>query len=172
MIRILELRQRIFPRAVLRKALPQRLAARQQAVMRVRERENRKEGEGHPAIGTATAPDPNPVVVLVVSLLAAPPVTNDRIVFTKRASAYDDLVAVFRPVGCKLVRRDGDWDKEDRTSQGFRLGLGPAKIIAGSGTPPPEENPTERKYTFLPTGRRAGIKLLAGYPAVLVNRLE
>ncbi|MGA8672613.1 MAG: hypothetical protein WB679_22240, partial [Terracidiphilus sp.] len=28
--------------------------------------------------------------------------------------------------------------------------LRPAKIIAGSGAPPPEENTTERKYNFLP----------------------
>jgi hypothetical protein len=107
--------------------------------------------------------NPDPVVMLVVSLLAAAAMTNDRIVFTKRTSAYDDLVAVFCPVGSKLVPRDGDWDKEDRISKGFRLRFRPAKIIAGSGAPPPEENPTERKYTFLPTGRRAGIKLLAGY---------
>lgn len=52
--------------------------------------------------------DPNPVVMLVVSLLAAAAMTNDRIVFTKRASAYDVLVAVLHPVGCNLVRRDGN----------------------------------------------------------------
>jgi hypothetical protein len=52
--------------------------------------------------------DPNPVVMLVVSLLAATTVTNDRIVLTTRTSAYDDLVAVLRPVGCNLVRRDGN----------------------------------------------------------------
>ena len=115
---ILELRQRFFPRTVLRKAQPQCLAARQQAVMRVREREHRKEGKGHPAIGAATAPDPNPVVILVVGLLAAPAVTNDRIVFTERASAYHGLVAVLRPIGCNLVRRDGNWDKEDRSLRG------------------------------------------------------
>jgi hypothetical protein len=50
--------------------------------------------------------DPNPVVILVVSLLAATAMTNNRIVFTKRTSAYDELVAVFGPVGCNLVRRD------------------------------------------------------------------
>ena len=38
-----------------------------------------------------------------------------------------------------LSSADGDWDKEDRTSQGFRLWLRPAKITAGSGAPPPEE---------------------------------
>jgi hypothetical protein len=77
--------------------------------------------------------------MLVVGLLAAPTVTNDRIVFTERASAYDGLVAVFRPIGCNLVRRDGNWDKVDRASQGFRHCLRPAKIPAGSGAPPPDE---------------------------------
>jgi len=52
--------------------------------------------------------DPNPVMMLVVSLLPAAAVTDDRIVFAKRTSAYDDLVAVLRPVGCNLVRRDGN----------------------------------------------------------------
>jgi hypothetical protein len=52
--------------------------------------------------------NPNPVVMLVVSLLAATAVTHNRISFTERASAYDDLVAVFGPVGCNLARRDGN----------------------------------------------------------------
>src|ERR1035437_3891996 len=107
--------------------------------MCVRKREQRKEGEGLPAIGASAAMDPNPVVMLVVSLLAPTSVTNDRIAFTHRASAYDDFVAAYRPAGRKLAQRDGDWDKEDRTSPGFRLRLRPAKIIAGSGAPPPEE---------------------------------
>ena len=154
-IGILKPGQSLLPWTVLCNAQQQCLTACQQTVMRVREREHRKEGEGLPAINTLAAMYPNPVVILVVSLLAAAAVTNDRIAFTKRASAYDDLVAVFRPAGCKLIRREGNWDKEDRTSQGFRLWLRPAKIIDGSGTPPPEKNATERKYTFLPTGRRA-----------------
>jgi hypothetical protein len=52
--------------------------------------------------------NPNPVVMLVVSLLAATAVTHNRISFTKRASAYDVLVAVFGPVSCNPVRRDGN----------------------------------------------------------------
>jgi hypothetical protein len=39
--------------------------------------------------------------------------------------------------------------KRIRTSQGFHFRLRPAKIIAGSGTPPPDENSTERKYSPL-----------------------
>ena len=133
-IRVLELRQRFFPGTVLSKASPQRLAACQQTVMRVREREYWKEGEGQTATNAPPTMNPNPVVMLVVSLLAAPPVPNDQTVFTKRATAYDELVTVFRPVGCKPVRRDGNWDKVDRTSHGFRLWLRPAKISIGSGT--------------------------------------
>ena len=45
----------------------------------VREREHRKEGEGRPAIDAPAAMDPNPVVMLVVGLLAATTVTDDRI---------------------------------------------------------------------------------------------
>ena len=101
--------------------------------MRVREREHWKEGEGQTATNAPPTMNPNPVVMLVVSLLAAPPVTNDRIVFTKRASAYDELVAVFRPVGCKLVRRDGNWDKVNRTSQGSASGFDPPRSLSEAG---------------------------------------
>jgi hypothetical protein len=52
--------------------------------------------------------NPDLVVMLVVSLLPAAAVTDDRIVFTKRTSAYDELVAVLRPVGCNPVQRDGN----------------------------------------------------------------
>jgi mannose/cellobiose epimerase-like protein (N-acyl-D-glucosamine 2-epimerase family) len=93
---------------VLCKAQVQCLAASQQTVVRVRERKQREEGESHPAPDAATTMNPNPVVMLVVSLLAATAVTHNRISFTERASAYDDLVAVFGPVGCNLARRDGN----------------------------------------------------------------
>jgi len=72
---------------VLRKVLPQCLAARKQTEMRVGKREHRKEGEGRPATGAAAAMDPNPVMVLVVSLLAAAAMTDNRISFTYRALA-------------------------------------------------------------------------------------
>jgi hypothetical protein len=72
---------------VLRKVLPQCLAARKQTEMRVGKREHRKESKGGPAIGAAAAMDPNPVMVLVVSLLAAAAMTDNRISFTNRALA-------------------------------------------------------------------------------------
>jgi hypothetical protein len=86
-IRILELGHCLFPRAVIYKALPQCLAARQQTEVRVRERKQRKKSEGHPATGTAAAANHNPVVMLVVRLLAPASVTNDRILLTNRTSA-------------------------------------------------------------------------------------
>jgi hypothetical protein len=76
--------------------------------MRVRERKQREEGEGHPASQTVASANPNPVVMLVMCLFAAAAVTNDRIAFTKRAAAYDDLVAVLRPVGGKVDRPGGN----------------------------------------------------------------
>jgi hypothetical protein len=86
-IRILELGQSHFPRAVIHKTQAQCLKARKQAVMRVWKRERRKESERLPAISAAAAMNPDPVVMLIVSLLAAPPVTDDRISFTNRTSA-------------------------------------------------------------------------------------
>ena len=74
-----------------------------------------------------------------VRLLAPAPVTNDRVTLTNRTMAQDDLVAVFGPAGSYLRQRDGDWDKEDRYLRGSVARLRPAKIIAGSGAPPPEE---------------------------------
>ena len=55
--------------------------------MRVRQREQRKEGESLPANGATSTMDTNPVVMLVVRLLAAMSVPDDRILFTNRASA-------------------------------------------------------------------------------------
>jgi hypothetical protein len=53
--------------------------------VRVRERKQREEGEGLAATGAATATDANPVVMLIVRLLAAASVADDRIAFTNRA---------------------------------------------------------------------------------------
>ena len=121
-IRVFERRRRLFPGAVLHKAPLQGLATSQQAVVGVRERKPRQEGEGLPAIGAATAPDPNPAVILIVRLLAAAPVADDRIAFTNRASPQDDLLAVSDPVGFELVRRGRKWDKKNRSSSGSAQG--------------------------------------------------
>jgi hypothetical protein len=49
------------------------------------------------------------------------------------------------------------------TSHGSRFPLRSAKMLAGSGVPPPEENPTERKYNFLLQAAFAWLRLLAAY---------
>jgi hypothetical protein len=72
---------------VLYKAQQQRLAASYKAVMRVRKREQREKGESLSATSAAAAMDPDPVVMLIVSLLAATAMTNDRIPITNRAPA-------------------------------------------------------------------------------------
>ena len=113
-IGILQLGQCLLPRTLLCEALSQCLTAGQQAVLRVRKREHRKESKGLPTAATAAPANHDPVVMLVVRLLAPTPMTNDRIAFADRASAYDDLVPAFRPAGGKLIQRRGDWDKEDR----------------------------------------------------------
>ena len=101
----------MFPRAVLHKAPPQCLATSQQAVMGVRKRKPRQEREGRPAIGAASTADVNPVVMLVVCLLAAASMADDRIVLTNRTLPQHGPGTTGRPIGFHLVRRDGKWDK-------------------------------------------------------------
>jgi hypothetical protein len=88
--------------------------------VRVRGREQREKGEGLLATGAATATDANPVVMLIVGLLAAASVADDRITFTNRASPQDDLVTVCGPIVFDLVRQDGKWDKQNRSSLELR----------------------------------------------------
>jgi len=83
---------------VLYKALLQCLRARQQTVVRVRERKQWEEGEGLLATGTATATNANPIVMLIMRLLAAASVTDDRINFTPRASPQNNLGAARSPI--------------------------------------------------------------------------
>jgi hypothetical protein len=73
--------------------------------------------------------------MLIVGLLAAVSVANDRIAFAKRASPQDDLVAIFGPVGFQLVRRDGKWDKENRSPSGLCSGIDLAKDLSRERSP-------------------------------------
>jgi len=120
---VFERGRRLFPGAVLLKAPPQCLTASQLAVVGVRERKRWQEGEGLPAAGAPTATDPDPIVMLIVRLLAAASMANDRIAFTLGTSAQDDLVAAFGPIGFELVLRGRKWDKENRSSSGLCLGI-------------------------------------------------
>jgi len=61
--------------------------------------------------------DRNPIMMLIVRLLAAASVADDRLPVTYRASPQD-LVAVPLPLSFKLVPRHGKWDKENRSRWG------------------------------------------------------
>jgi hypothetical protein len=106
---------------MLPEAPPQRLAAGQQTEVGVGKRKQWKKCERNPAVGAAATPNPDPVVMLIVRLLAAMPVPNDRIALTDRTKAYDDLVAVVGPAGSKLLQPGRHWDKEDRYLKGASL---------------------------------------------------
>jgi hypothetical protein len=54
--------------------------------------------------------------MLIVRLLTAASVTDDRIAFTNGASPQNGLNTACGSIGVELVRRDGKWDKENRTS--------------------------------------------------------
>ena len=140
-VRVFERRRGFFPGAVLHKAPPQCLTARQQTVVRVRERKARQEGEGLPTIGAATTTNANPIVMLIMRLLAAASVADDRIALTKRASPQDDFGAARGPIRFELVRRDAKWDKLNRSS----LGALPSGIDPSRSQPEAEPLPPEAK---------------------------
>ncbi|MGB8293868.1 MAG: hypothetical protein WCG85_00415, partial [Polyangia bacterium] len=94
------------------------MAARQQAVVRVWERERRQEGKGLATTVTDTAPDFNPVVMFIVSLLEAAAMPDDRVTFTNRAPARNDLGALCGPIGFQVDLAGGKWDKENRSNRG------------------------------------------------------
>ena len=83
--------------------------------MSVRQRKARQKGEGLPATGAAAAADANPVMMLVVCLLAAAAMADDRIVLTNGALPQNGLGTAGGPIRFQLVRRDGKWDKQNRT---------------------------------------------------------
>jgi hypothetical protein len=86
-ISVLQPRHRLFPATVLPEALPQRLTAGQQTEVSVRKRKQRKECERRLAVWAASTTDPDPAVMLVVRLLAATAVANNRIALTNRTMA-------------------------------------------------------------------------------------
>ena len=54
--------------------------------------------------------------MLIVRLLAAPSVADDRIVFASGASPQNDLGTARGPIRFELVRRGRKWDKKNRSS--------------------------------------------------------
>ena len=87
--------------------------------------------------------------MLVVRLLAAMPVAHNRIAFTDRTQAYDDLVAVVRPSSvASLSSPARDWDKEDRYLKGASLSdVDPPRSQPAAKLLLLKENPTERNIT-------------------------
>jgi hypothetical protein len=109
-IRVFKQRRRFFPGAVFYKSAPQHVTMRQQAVMRIGERKQWKKSEGFPASGAATTTDRNPIMMMVVRLLAAASVADDRFPLTYRASRCE-LVIRARIVDRKLARSArAHWD--------------------------------------------------------------
>ena len=108
----------IFPGKVIHKATLQRLAAGQQAVMRIGWREERQEGECRVAGSADPAADLDPVMVLIMSLLTSPAMAHNRISQTKWTVTDDYFGSGHRPVGpvrSRLANRGRRWDKDNRT---------------------------------------------------------
>ena len=117
MIGIFDWGRRGFPRVTVEKVAPQRLAARDQAVVAVRRREGRQEGECLAAAVTDAAANPNPIVVFIVRLLATAAVTNDGVLGADWATAQDDFAGL-GPIGFEVVLRGRKWDKQNRSKGG------------------------------------------------------
>jgi hypothetical protein len=160
-IRVFERRRRLFPWVVLHKAPPQCLTARQQTVVGVWERKQWKKREGPPATRAATAADANPVVMRIVRLLAAVSVADDRIALTNRASPQDDFRAR-GPIRFELVRRDGKWDKRNRSLLELCPGIDlprsrpEAELLPPEGKIQLEENTASRLWLFRGVIHRIG----------------
>lgn len=85
----------------------QRLAASDEAVMAVGRRKRRQEGERLTAADAKTAANPDPIVVLIMSLFATAPMTDDGILLANRAVAHDDFRTRIGPIRFEVVLRGG-----------------------------------------------------------------
>jgi len=99
--------RRSFPATPLDEIAAQRLAACDQAVMAVGRREERQEGERLAATVAQTAANLNPIMVFIMSLFPAAPVSDDRILHTNRAAAQNDIRARLGPIGSAVVLGSG-----------------------------------------------------------------
>jgi len=106
-IGIFHWRGRYFPGTAIDKVATQCRTAGDQAVVRIGKRKHRQEGNRLAARPTDTAPQRNPIMVFVMSLLAATPMANDRILRAKRAAANDYFCGSIRPIGLQLALRLG-----------------------------------------------------------------
>jgi hypothetical protein len=104
-----------FPRVVLHKTSPQRLTARDQTVMGIRQGESGKKTESMFAEFAEPAAVLDPVVTVVMRLLAPPAMTDDRIAQTEGTPAKDRF-RTSRPVEARLAMIRRKWDKGNRTA--------------------------------------------------------
>ena len=112
-IRIFERRRSIFPRAPLHKAPPQRLAARDQTVLGVRQGESGQESKGYTAQRTEAAAVPDPIVALIMGLLLSPTMADDRMEQAERTPAKNQS-STGRPIESGLAMVGKTWDNVDR----------------------------------------------------------
>ena len=114
---------------------------REQAVVRVRERKHRQEGKGPPALSAAARTNLDPVVILVMRLLAAASVADDRIAVT---TGQWRVIVASQSSAQSMASFDGATETRDelnRNSQGFRPGVDPpSSRPMAAAPPPPEEN--------------------------------
>jgi hypothetical protein len=120
-----------FPRVVLHKTSPQRLTARDQTVMGIRQGESGKKTESMFAEFAEPAAVLDPVVTVVMRLLAPPAMTDDRIAQTEGTPAKDRF-RTSRPVEARLAMIRRKWDKGNRTA--WRLSYG-AEPLPGMRIP-------------------------------------
>ena len=102
-MRIFQRQRGLFPGTALDQIAPQRLTARDQAVMAVRKREDRQEGDRLATNIADTAPDFDPVMVFVMSLFLSLAMAYHRILQTDRAAADDPFCASLCPIGLQLA---------------------------------------------------------------------
>lgn len=86
--------------------------------MAVRWREQRQEGERLLAEIAETASNADPIVVLVMSLLAAAAMADNRIAQTNWASPQNLFHACFGPIGFEAVLGGRKCDKKNRGKSG------------------------------------------------------
>jgi hypothetical protein len=65
--------------------------------------------------------------MLIVRLLAAASMADDRVVFTSGTSPQKDLGAARGPIRFDLVRAGGKWDKKNRSSLELCHGVDPPR---------------------------------------------
>jgi hypothetical protein len=98
---------------------------------------------------TDAAPDLNPVMTLIVSLLAAATVTDDRVEITNRASAQHHRSAICGPGILRVALPIGKWDKENRSNEDSAQGVTcPDLKPKAESSPPHKKVSTGKEYRF------------------------